>query len=368
MKTIMEKGIPYVKGYIVPWALPKENIPIHIEWTRDMIFNTIRLKIPEDFKFIDFLNVEKINITGNVAAIDKVIEPTLPEVPMYFGFIVSSTKIYDELKVVKEILVEFLHENKAVKIIRLYARIFRPTLEVTDTVKKIELTDEQEKWKIPINLRYIGFGDIRLKIEAEIGGRIVSHGESIVYELLRRLWLSDLLPDEGTPEKREEKRKKIRVEPTYIQEISEQLGKKMESGDISGILEMIDERDIEDFKRWLSEVKAKDRLMEVIYTRIEDLLLDLLLDLLERHPTDNVKLANAQTKIRAKIELPMETIKIRLKYIDPVQNEYSPIEIPIDIEDRRVKNRKTVIEIPITIEKLEERPFMNVAEIKIGEA
>ena len=107
--------------------------------------------------------------------------------------------------------------------------------------------------------------------------------------------------------------------------------------------------------------------MDVIYSRIEDLLLDLLIDLLERHPTDNVKLANVQTKIKAKIELPMEIIKIRLRYTDPIENEYPPVEIPIKIEDKRGDKRKTVIEIPITIEKWEEDPFMNVAEMEIIE-
>lgn len=359
----IEEIIFEVKHYIAPWALPRENIPINIEWGKDVVFNEIRIEIPDDFRFVDFLNVKKFSIAGNVATISSVIECTFPDAPLYCGFLVSSTEIPDKLKAAKKILVEFLHEDKVIKSLKLYARIFRPVLEVTETVEKIELHDDQEKLEIPINLKYIGFGDIRLKIEAGIGGRIVSHGESIIYELLRRLWLSDVLADEGVSEG-EEKRKRIHVEQPVLQEFSEQLGKKIESGDISGIIGMIEEGDVEDFKRWLSDVKTKEKFMEVIYSRIEDLLLGLLTDLLERYPTDSVKLANARTKIKAKIELPVETIKIRLKYTDSIENEYTPVEIQLKIEDKRVEKRKTIIDIPIIIE-MEEEPFKNVAEMKM---
>jgi len=366
LSDCIEEAIFNVTSHIVPWALPKENIPINIEWSKDMVFDEIRIEIPDDFRFVEFLNVKEkeYNITGNIATISSVIECTLPDAPMYYGFIVSSTEIPDKLKVAKKILVEFLRGDKAIKSLKLYARIFRPMLEVTKIVEKIELHDDQEKLEIPINLKYIGFGDIRLKIEAGIGGRIVR--ESIVYELLRRLWLSDVLADESVSEGNEGKRGKIHVEPTLLQEFSEQLGKKIENGDIAGMLGMIDEGDVEDFKRWLSDVKTKDKFMEVVYSRIEDLLLDLLTDLLERHPTDSVKLANARTKVKAKIELPIENIKIRLIYTDPIENEYPPIEIPIRIEDKRVKKRKTIIDIPIIIEMAED-PLTNVAEMKMEE-
>jgi len=162
-------------------------------------------------------------------------------------------------------------------------------------------------------------------------------------------------------------KKKVHVKPDFIREISEQLEKKIESEDLSGILTMIDEEDIEDFKRWLSEIKNRERFMEVMYSRIEDLLLDLLAELLERHPTENVKLASSRTKVKAKIELPMEIITIRLRYTDSLENEYSSVEISIKIEDKRMKKKGAIIEIPIIIEKWEEEPLMNVAEMIVEE-
>ncbi len=308
--------------------------------------------------------MEEVKILDNSAIINRVIKSSLPNTPTYFGFLVSSTGIYDELKVAKKISIEFLHEKKIMESLNLYARIFRPSLEVTKEIDRIELTDEVEKCKLPIHLKYVGFGDIRLSISAEIGGKIVSHGESIIYELIRRLWLTENSSNEKIIIEDGMKRE-ISVDASDIRKISENLEKKIDSGDVSGVLEMLDEKDIENFKDWLSNVKNREKFSEVVYSRIEDILLDLLSDLLDRHPTGNVKLANAQTKIRAKIKIPIEVIKIFLKYTDTIENEYPLIEIPIKVEDKRNGKYNTIIEIPITIEKWEEEPFMNVAEMKI---
>ena len=359
-----KKAVLDIRGTIVPWALPREKIPVYVELPKDLVFNEIHIRISSDFEFVDFLNIEEVVVEKEVAKVTKLIRPKSEEAPVYFGFVVIYTKIPEKLKIAKEIIVEFLRNGKVIKDLKLIARIFRPKIEVINVIEKIELNDEHEKFKAPINLKYIGFGDIKLRIEAEIRGRIVSYGESIIYELLRRLWLFDVFSMEGGKEK-EERKKRIHVEPDFIREISEQLEKKIESGDISGVLALIDKEDIEDFKRWLSDVKNREKFMEVMYTRIEDLLLDLLADLLERNPTESVKLASTRTKIKAKIELPVEIITIRLKYIDQLENEYPPIEIPIKIEDKRVKKKGAIIEIPVVIEKWEEEPFINVAEMMV---
>ena len=360
------KNVLKIKGSIVPWALPKEKIPIHVEMPNNLVFDEIHIRIPDDFEFVDFLNVEEVIIEKGLAKITKLMSSTLRDVPWYFGFVIVSTKIPEDIKIEKEITIEVMQNHEIIDNLNLIARIFRPRIEITKYIEKIELVDDQEIFTAPINLKYIGFGDIKLRIEAKIRGRIVSHGESIIYELLRRLWLSEVPKSENKTAK-EKNKKEIHVEPDFIREISEQVEKKIESEDLSGISDMIDEEDIEDFKRWISEIKNRERFMEVMYSRIEDLLLDLLAELLERHPTENVKLASSRTKVRTKIELPMEIITVRLKYIDSLGNEYPPVEIPIKIEDNREKKKGATIEIPIVIKKWEENPLMNVAEMAFKE-
>ena len=47
-----------IGGYIVPWALPNEKIPMHVTWSSDVSFDKIHVKLPSDFKLLDILNVD----------------------------------------------------------------------------------------------------------------------------------------------------------------------------------------------------------------------------------------------------------------------------------------------------------------------
>lgn len=48
-----------IGGYIVPWALPNEKIPMHATWSPDVSFDKIHVKLPPDFKVVDILNVDE---------------------------------------------------------------------------------------------------------------------------------------------------------------------------------------------------------------------------------------------------------------------------------------------------------------------
>lgn len=353
-----------VIGSIVPWALPMEVIPIHIEWTNDIIYDEIQIKIPDDFKFVDFLNVEDVKKLDNLAIVNRAIKSPLLEIPTYFGFLISSIRIHDELKIAKKISVEFLYKKEIIKSLSLYAKIFRPSIKATGEIDRIILTNDTENVVLPIHLKYSGFGDIRLNISAKIGGIIVSQGGSIIHELIRRLWL--LETDDPDKIIIDESKKDITVDESFLQKIINDLEEKIESGNID-MSELLDDTQIKNFNSWLSNVKNSEKLLEVIHGHVEDLLLDILSDILGRHPTENVKLTRAQTRIRTKIRLPVSVIKIILKYTDVINNEYPLVEIPISIEDKRDQKTNTIIEIPIMIEKWEEEPFMNVAEMMIEE-
>lgn len=60
-----------IKGYIPRWALPRENIPVNVEWQNDVNYDEIRIIKPDDFNFVDFLNVENVKISGNVATVNS---------------------------------------------------------------------------------------------------------------------------------------------------------------------------------------------------------------------------------------------------------------------------------------------------------
>lgn len=360
-----------IESYIVPWALPSEEIPIRIEIPRDIIFDKIRITIPSDFIFNDFLNVAEVNVTENIAEIPELIKTKSLETPVYFGFVVSSTNIPEKLKTSKGIWVELLLNNNVIESKKLNAHIFRPKLEVTDINKRIELTDDVNEYEVPMDIKYVGFGDIKLKIEGEIEdkikGKIISESESIVNELLRRIWIDS---QEETNAEKIENNKKVRIEgieESVIQELIDKIEEKVMKGDISGLSDLIGEEDTESFKELFSNKEAKTKFLNVVYTRVEDIFISLLSELFETHPTDNVKLANSQTNIKVKIESHITSITTRLLYKDSIGNEYPCVKIPIKIVDNRNDRSQTNINMPVTIKKWEEEPFINVAEMNIEE-
>jgi hypothetical protein len=359
-----------ISGYIVPWVLPNEKIPMHVTWTSDVFFDKIRVRVPPELKIDDILNVDEAELTENGAIITKVKLP-IEGVPCYFGMVMSAPKILEKLKTAKEIKIEFIRSERVFYCLELYSRIFRPRLEISKYPEEIVLSDYSTKNKLPLNLKYVGFGDIELKIEAKIAGKIVSIGESIVYELMRRLWLSDVLKKKmektgRTLDKEKERQKKeLWVEPAYVRKMAQELQEKIDKGEIPTA--ELDPVMVAELKEWLTDIKAKDKFMQILYEKTEELLLSLLLDLFERNPTNSVTLANAKTVIRTQIKAPVTELNLKLLYRDKIGNDYLPIEIRVPIIDKRTKETGMFIEIPILIEKWEDEPFMNVAKMKFLE-
>lgn len=358
---------------IVPWALPGEEIPIRIEIPRDIIFDKIRIKIPSDFKFSDFLNVAEVDYNNNIAEIHDLIKTKSELTPLYFGFVISSTTIPEKLKTSKSVEVELLSYNNVIEQVKLNARIFRPKLEITDINERIELSDNIEEYEIPMDIKYVGFGDIKLKIESEIEdkikGKIVSESETIVSELLKRMLLDSQTGRKETKANTEkfQNNRKVSIEDDFIQDIISKIVETVMEGDFSGLTELLSEDEIASFEKLFSDPETKDQFLNVVYTRAEDIFISLLSEVFETHPTDNVKLTNSQTNLKITIDTHITSITTRLLYKDPIGNEYPPIEIPIEIVDNRDDKSQSHINMPIRIKKWEENPFTNVAETDIDE-
>lgn len=355
-----------IGSYIVPWALPNEKIPMHVTWSAGVLFDEIHVKIPSEFELIEVLNVDESELRGHEAIIRRV-KPHIKGVPNYFGMVLRAPRIFEELRVARKIAVEFIREEKVFYCLELYSHIFRPRLENLKSPKEIELTDYRERNRLPLNLRYIGFGDIELRIEARIQGKLVSMGESLIYELLKRLWLSDVLVKEADADgkvidsEREERKRELWIEPSYIRRMAEEVHERLEKGRIS--TDILDEEAVAGLKEWLADLKKREKFMEILYEKTEEMMLGLLLDLFEKNPTNNVKLENAKTVVRAKFKTPVTEITLKLVYKDKIGNIYEPIEIPISIKDLRTEKSGALIEIPILVENWQNEPFMNVGKM-----
>jgi len=359
MKT---RGMQTVEAYIVPWALANEDIPLHVSWTGTDEIDAVRITVPEDLRVVDILNADEAETKDGILTIRP--RPSPPGFPDYFGLVISAPKVYNELRVSREIEVELMSKNEVLHSQKLHARIFRPRLEVIESPQEIELADGQ-KVVLPLHIRYVGFGDIQMTIRGTIGGRIVSQGETVIYELLRRLSKAGALDRVIALERGEEMKAELKVSPDYVKKLAEDVQAILEKGLIPA--EEVDKEAIEGIKQWLSEMPTKEKITEILYSRVEEIMLGMLVELFERNPTDNVRLSDARTRIRTKIRAPVEHLTLNLIYRDLRENEYPYVEVPIKIIDNRRNEGGLTADIPITIDKWDEHPFRNVKEMQIAQ-
>ncbi|GAG26141.1 unnamed protein product, partial [marine sediment metagenome] len=255
------------------WALPKEEIPINIKWRDRIDFDEILIKIHEDLELTEVINVEDYKERDNFLHVYKIKE--VDGVINYFGIVVMSKYIFKELKSMRKIEITF-HKNSSIIYEEvLYARIFRPLLEIVNYPKVIIINDENPQ-NIPLDLRYVGFGDITIKIIGEIKGRLVTRGKSFLYEIIKRLYASDSF-------KFDKKIRKVTVSSDFLARTTIEIIKMFD--DVS-----------DDEDEFMNELKRKltsgddvnKTLYEILPDKVEEVVLGMIVDLIDKNPTNNI--------------------------------------------------------------------------------
>ena len=347
-----------VKLHIAPWALPNEAMPIHIRWEPQFDFQSATVSIPEGFDFVEFTNLDEVRLEGRKAIVDKSMVAKGGS-SSYFGCVICCKQIPKETSLEGVVLISFVHHERVEFSRKLRAKIFRPQLAFIDAPETIKLKDSGTVRSLPLHLRYTGFGDVQLRVEATIGGNIVSESGSIAFEILRRLWLSEFSEKEGD-QTVAKKKETLKVAPEYVKAIADEVQQIVDTGQVP--TGMFDREVFEEISEWLQDPHRKQVFMEVLYSRTEDMLLGMLVDLLESHPATNVRLVDPRAKISTQIKAPIEKLMLRLRYRDLLGNNYDPVEVPIKIIDERTQ-AKPALDIPIVIEKWEDKPLLNVAGV-----
>jgi len=322
-----------ISGYIAPWALSKEEIPIHLVLDPSFEFKSIEVETPKGVTIKEFFNVEKIEEMGSKLSIRSL------KTPNYFGFLVSATEVQQELHIRKEIRVEFTSSNGEKHSHSFFANIYRPVVTVVKKPEKVVLSDDSNLQDlISLSLKLQGFGRIETKFEMGTGGKLRTRAEPLYREVLRRIIASFKFDKSSLEEK-----KGIEIDAAELQELAKNFIGKMKKGefplDISG-------EDLEDFRRWITDEKNQTQLADFVSRHLENLLIDSLLYYFERYPTDNVEMT--QGRPVTLIESATREVRIRIKYRDSLENEYEPIDLVIPIEDVRT-NKGKKIELPINV-------------------
>ena len=280
----------------------------------------------------------------------------------YFVIVIATKDLISELKKEIPINVEFeYYDGKKVQVIQ-NARIFRPRLDLTSIPNVIVLSDsDNTSPRIPISLKFAGFGEINIRIECNIEGKIVSVGTSMLDEIFH------LILNNGLNSSSNDNRANITVDPNYVENIIKQLKEKLKTD--TELQRMIKEQQIdEETIKYLYDLsrEEKEKFMGILFKTVEGYVTKIILDILGRQLGNNLQI-DSQTKIYTQIKLPTTDVAIKLFYNDLLNNEYEPIEKVIQINDKRKNPAGFNVEIPLEISSIDEDDaYKNVRDMTIG--
>lgn len=317
--------------YIAPWALPKENVPVHIVWASETIFDFITVEVPPEIEFQDFYNVDSFQIKKNTLYINKL------KTNNYFGFVVSSKNIINNKHEHYPIDIKVYNLNEVIYKKIFIINLYRPFLNIVGKSNSITLVDDMKNMFIEIELELSGFGHIQILTDIEIGGKFFERSDTIYREIIRRVITQ--FPNEFT----DKSKKKILISPIYLERKTKEIIDNIYKRNIP--LD-VDEKTISDFYNWLENDINKSKISEIITRHIENLLIDSILFYLDKNPVVDVQMPQGIPSLY--IEKATEEVRIRFRYKDSLMNEYDPILLTINVKDNR-QDKKQPIEIPFKL-------------------
>ncbi len=337
------------------WALPGEEIPVHVKIDKEVTakIKKVVIDLPDGLMLADTINIEKHESESGRITIHR-IGKSESSVYDYFGIVIVS-KLIDVLKMQIPIPVVFNFHDGTHEKHTAHARIFRPLLEVTNCPQKITITDEtNQNIVIPISLKFTGFGDVILRCECRIDGKIVSKGTFVIDEILNRMADAGLTNLSGDVN--------LSIDPAYVSQLANDMKKMVGE---KGMHELLRKHgsDIRTEAQDMTNAK-RESFMTVLYKGIEGYLIKILSEILKRNVGSKLQL-ESQVAIYTQIKLPVTKVSIRISYKDMSGNNYVPIEQAVEIVDRR-KNSSGVVEIPLEITDVDETDsFKNVDMMEI---
>jgi hypothetical protein len=353
-EPIQETQTIFVSEYIAPWALPNEEIPVHLMWKSEKKFDQIHVLPAANMLIKELYNV-KDSITSNSETIIKELFS-----PNFFGFTVISNKLTNKKHEKKEIIVKFLANGKVVHSRSFIANIYRPELSIMEKPNSVTLRDNSDPEELlDISLKISGFGSIEVTTEVSFGGKFEPSIEPLFQEMARRASAMyrkgdltdtqnslDVIPiskDASSLRKR-----KMEINPLFIRKTTRALIDQLKKGEFT----LINENDIEDFKKWVKKEKNKKHLQRVLSEHLENIIIESILYYFNKYPTEGVALHGGSPSVI--IRNAVQELRIRFKYRDSMLNEYDPMPVEIPVQDLRVDKCRE-LKIPINIKWIHEQ-------------
>jgi len=326
--------------FIAPWALPKEDIPIHLVWEPSFQFDTIHIELPPDMILNELFNVNSHDINGQMINIQSLKSNN------YFGFVTSSKDIFEEHHVIRDIHVKFMKKDEVVFQKIFIANIFRPYVTVQTPPTEITIKDTSRfNDLLKIKLKLTGFGKISLRNEVSMGGEFKTKPEQLYQEIIRNIITTY---NEGGPDFND---KGIKINPEYLERQAMEYIEKIQREDLPSDFE---ENLISGFREWVADESHRAELMNITSKSLESILIQSILFHLEKYPENNVSMPEGKPFIR--LEELTEQIRLKFRYKDAIENDYEPIHINIKVINKTIKplrEHRIPVNISWKIERLD---------------
>lgn len=334
----------HVSGFEITcpkWALPREEIPVHVKINKAVThkIDCVRIFLDERLKLADTINISEYE-NGQTITVREIGKSARSDYD-YFGIAVATKALPDSLKTQIPIPIDVVYRDGTKDRHFAHARIFRPRVEFARMQEKLVLSDAKGGPAVPISLKFLGFGEIRLRAECKTGGRIISESSPLTGDTLLRAVgegvssgaddyvraLYELIHNDGQKAADAARRA---VESCLSQIVSEALGRHLGAN---------------------SRLESPTRMR---YSR--------------RAPSPNSAGDSPQEPRAgtAPARPPSAEVRVRFFYKDNMENEYEPIERTISIVDKRAEHAGSEVAIPIRVDVDESEAYENVGGMSIG--
>ena len=343
------------------WALPAEEVPIHVHFDKSLtpLLKSVNITLHESLDFKDFINLTEYECNGRALTVSSIGRSTTSDYD-YFGFAVATTSPFKELKKTVPVRIKFNYRDGSSETYTEHARIFRPLLELDASPDRITITDGNAgRLELPIAIKFSGFGQIKVRAECTIEGRIVSFASSVLNEIVRKIareCMATVKADAVAG---------VSVHPDHVGRTAAQIGSPFQDrGEL-------DDRMLDDphggahaGTPYEPSPESKEKFVGMIYGAVEAHMTQVIAEILDRNVGANLTME--PTRIHAQISLPVTKASVRLFYTDRVGNEYGPVEKEVEIVDRRKSPAGLGVEMPLRVRSVDEsRAYMNVSTMEI---
>ena len=341
--------VVFTSEYIAPWALPKEEIPVHLVWAPNMNFDCIQILLAPEMTVKEFYNVESFERLNTEIIVRKLHSPN------FFGFVVTSIEQIKKSHEKKEITINFIVDGKIQQSRIFTANIYRPELSVIEKPDVIILKDDSNlKELVTISLKLSGFGRMEISTELGLGGKFEPNVEPLFQEMTRRLTTTFRKDISNL-----EKKKKIEINPQFVKQTTHAFIDSIRKGEMPIKMNM---SDIEDFKKWIGDDSNYEKIVKLVSEHLENILIDSLLYYFNRYPTEGVALSGGSPSVI--IKSADKNMKLRFRYKDSLHNEYEPVQVEIAIKDLRTTERDKELKLPVNIKWVHEQISPTAEEVK----